>query len=304
MNRCACGSRLESFLLPSPMTSGRCPNSGTTCRDAQLDQRPVQRDLPRRARQQVLAAQHVGDLHQRVVDRVDQRVERVAVGAAEREVGDVLRLEGDLAAHQVVPGDRAVGHPEPHHRLAPLGLERRDLVVGELAAEAVVPLHLGAGRLAARVDLLGGAVAVVGELRLGELATGRRGRGRPARSGGTARAGRPCPAPRPSRGRATASRRASRRRTPRCSAPCRCPRCGRRRCRRGAARTPSCRARSARSRRAASRSATGRSGRGRRSGAHLGFIAWPPGWPASRAPRWPPRPRRRPASGRRPPAYR
>ena len=129
----------------------------------------VQRDLPRRRRQQVLTAEHVGDLHQGVVDRVHQRVERVAVGTAEREVGDVLRLEGDLAAHQVVPRDRAVGHPEPDHWPPALGLERRDLLVGELAAEAVVPLHLGAGRLAAGVDLLGRAVAVVGELRVGQL---------------------------------------------------------------------------------------------------------------------------------------
>ena len=36
------------------------------------------------------------------------------------------------------------------------------LLVGELAAVAVVPLHLGAGGLAARLDLLVGAVAVVG----------------------------------------------------------------------------------------------------------------------------------------------
>ena len=101
-----------------------------------------QRHLARGARQQVLPAQHVGDLHQQVVDGRDQGVERVAVGATEREVGDELGLEGDLSAHQVVERDRAVGHPEPHDRPAVLGLERRDLLVGELAAEAVVPITL------------------------------------------------------------------------------------------------------------------------------------------------------------------
>ena len=62
--------------------------------------------------EQVLAAQHVGDPHQRVVDRVHQRVERVTVCAHDREVGDVLGLEGDLAAHQVVEDDQAVGDPD------------------------------------------------------------------------------------------------------------------------------------------------------------------------------------------------
>ena len=101
---------------------------GRPCATPMLGERVVERDLARGRGEQVLAAQHVGDLHQRVVDRVDQRVERVAVGAAQREVGHVLGLEGDLAADQVVEGDRAVGHPEPDDRRAALGAERRDLL--------------------------------------------------------------------------------------------------------------------------------------------------------------------------------
>ena len=65
----------------------------------------------------------MGDPHHRVVDRVHQRVERVPVGPHEDVVGDVAGLEGDLAADQVVEGDRLIGHAEAHDRLAALGLE-------------------------------------------------------------------------------------------------------------------------------------------------------------------------------------
>ena len=130
--------------------------------------RVVERELARGRAEQVLPAQHVGDLHEQVVDGRDQRVERGPAGAAEREVGDELGLEGDLAADQVVEGDLALGHPEPDDRLAVLGAEGLDLLVGQLAAEPVVPHHLGAGGLAPRLDLVGGAVAVVGELALAQ----------------------------------------------------------------------------------------------------------------------------------------
>ncbi len=62
----------------------------------------------------------------------------MAVGPHEREVGHVLGLERDLAAHQVVEGDGGVGHPEAQHRLAALGDVGVHLVVGEFAAVAVV----------------------------------------------------------------------------------------------------------------------------------------------------------------------
>ena len=111
------GVALGQLLVALAHHVGQVAEARRRLRDADLVQRVVQRDLARRAGQQVLAAQHVGDLHQRVVDRVDQGVERVAVGARDREVGHVLGVEGDLAADQVVEGDLALGHPEARHRV-------------------------------------------------------------------------------------------------------------------------------------------------------------------------------------------
>ena len=39
----------------------------------------VQRDLPGCRRQQVLTAQHMGDSHYGVIDRIDQRIEGLTV---------------------------------------------------------------------------------------------------------------------------------------------------------------------------------------------------------------------------------
>ncbi len=142
--------------------------TGHTGADAQLVQGFVERDLPRRARQQVLATQDVGDLHHRVVNGVDQRVERVTAGAQQREVGHVLRHEGDLAADQIGERDRLVGDPEPKRWPAAISLEHVELALGQLAAEPVVPRQLGAGRSPAGLDLVVRAVAVVGLARLAE----------------------------------------------------------------------------------------------------------------------------------------
>ena len=130
--------------------------------DADVGEGDVQGHLARRAGEQVLAPEHVGDAHQGVVDGVDQGVEGVAVATREREVGHVVAVEADPAAHEVVEGDLAVGHPEAGDRRPALGLERRDLLVGELAAEPVVAHVLRAGGLPARGDLVGRAVAAVG----------------------------------------------------------------------------------------------------------------------------------------------
>ena len=75
--------------------------------------------------QQVLAAQHVGDLHERVVDGVDERVQRDAVAAHDDVVGDRAGREGHLAADEVGDGDVLVGHAHTDHGLAPLGAVRR-----------------------------------------------------------------------------------------------------------------------------------------------------------------------------------
>jgi hypothetical protein len=106
----------------------------------------------------------VRDLHQRVVDGVDQGVERMAVGAHQHVVGDVLGLEGDLAADEVVERDRRVRHPQPQHGVATLAAERRDLALGQLATVPVVAgrAPLGPGALAPLLELILRAVAVVG----------------------------------------------------------------------------------------------------------------------------------------------
>ena len=70
-------------------------------RDAGIHQRAVEGELARGRRHEVLAADHVGDAHQRVVDRVRERVQRHSAGAHEHEVGERSCREGHLAADQV-----------------------------------------------------------------------------------------------------------------------------------------------------------------------------------------------------------
>jgi hypothetical protein len=130
--------------------------------DTDPDQRLVQRDLPRRRRQQILAAQHVGDLHQRVVDRIDQGVQRITTGAGDREVRHHAGGEGRLAAHQINPGDVLVGHLEAQHGLSAFGLERGLLLRGEVAVVVVVAqLGVTARRQVPGLDLFRRRVRLV-----------------------------------------------------------------------------------------------------------------------------------------------
>ena len=75
----------------------------------------------------------------RVIDRIYQRVQRVAVGAHEHIVRYELRLERHWAANQVVESDRAIGHPQPKRGLAPEREERIDLLHGKRATVVVIP---------------------------------------------------------------------------------------------------------------------------------------------------------------------
>ena len=84
--------------------------------------RAVDGELAGSGGEQVLAADHVGDLHQHVVDCHRERVERAAVGALQHEVGHECVIEGDLAADQVGERGRSVRHPQPEHRQPALGL--------------------------------------------------------------------------------------------------------------------------------------------------------------------------------------
>ena len=65
-------------------------------------------DLRRRVRDVILAADHVRDLVDDVVDRADEVVGRPPVGADDHEVGQQLVPELDAAAHGVVPRDDAL----------------------------------------------------------------------------------------------------------------------------------------------------------------------------------------------------
>ncbi|MPM50098.1 hypothetical protein SDC9_96833 [bioreactor metagenome] len=111
----------------------------------------------------------MGDPHQRVVDRVDQGVERLAVGADDGVVRHVAGVEHHVATHQVVERDLALGHPDPQHVRTALGLVRRDPVGGEVTTEAVVADGVATAGLLPRLPLLGGAVARVGGTGLDQL---------------------------------------------------------------------------------------------------------------------------------------
>ena len=99
--------------------------------------RPVQRDLLRRVRDVVVAAQHVADAHVHVVHYHGKVVDRRAVGAQDHEVLDVFALERDGAVHRVVPGDLARRQAEADRAF----LHVRFAFGEELVRDFLVPLH-------------------------------------------------------------------------------------------------------------------------------------------------------------------
>ena len=122
-------------------------------------------DVPGRGREQVLAPDDVGDGHVDVVEHRREVVGGDAVGPQDDEVGQGVVVEDDRAPDQVLDHRLAlVGEPEADRRLAPLGLVGPHLVGAQVAAVAVVAGREagGLGRLAALLQLLGGAVAEVG----------------------------------------------------------------------------------------------------------------------------------------------
>ena len=148
------------------MTEDRHPSAA----DTDLRQRLVEHDLPGRRGQQVLTTENVGDLHQRIVDRVDQGVERLAGAADEHVVRHVDGLEADLTTNQVVEPDRRVRHPHPDDEGATLPLVRRHLLGAQVPAVTVVPRRRPRGpRLLACLELLAGAEAAVRQPRLQQL---------------------------------------------------------------------------------------------------------------------------------------
>jgi nondiscriminating glutamyl-tRNA synthetase len=121
-----------------------------------------------------LAADDVGDLHRRVVDDDREVIERRAVGADDDEVAaEVADIELDVAAHDVVERDDALGDPEAEGatatlRLALAAFVRRQMRAATDVARRLLRRLLG---LAVGVELLGRAVAGVGEI-VGEQALG------------------------------------------------------------------------------------------------------------------------------------
>ena len=130
-------------------------------------ERPEQQDVLRGVRDVVLAADDVADRHVRVVDDDREVVERRAVAPDDQEVAaDVRGVELDLAPNEVVPADDPRRDAEAGGGSAALGLARGAFLGREIrAATDVVRRLMGRFlRLPVRVEVLGRAVARVGEI--------------------------------------------------------------------------------------------------------------------------------------------
>ncbi len=124
-----------------------------------------ERDVLRRVREVVLAADHVADRHRVIVDDHHEVVDRDPVRPHDDEIAEQRVVELDGTADEVVEADRLGRHSEANGGPAGLGLEARPIGVGEAQAAAAVARSLLARRLlpADGLELVGGAPAVVGE---------------------------------------------------------------------------------------------------------------------------------------------
>ena len=139
-------------------------------------ERPEQQDVLGRVREVVLAADHVGDLHRRVVDDDREVVQRGAVGADDDEVAaEVGHVDLDPAADDVVEGDDALTDPEAERAASAFRLAGATLVRRQMRAPTDVAGRLLGRllRLAVGVELLRRAVAGIGEV-VGEQPLGGR----------------------------------------------------------------------------------------------------------------------------------
>ena len=138
--------------------------------DSQGGQRFVHHDLTWRGRQQVLTTQHVTDPHQRIVDRVHQGVQGLAVRADDDVVGHVDAVERDGTAYQIVERDLVVTNPHPYDEWTVSIQVRLDLLGREMSAMAVVAGRrtLGPG-LFPLLDLFSGTKTTVGQVCLEQL---------------------------------------------------------------------------------------------------------------------------------------
>lgn len=79
-------------------------------------------DLHRRIGHVILAADDMRDVKVRVVNNGRQRVEKPAVFADENRIGKRRRIDFDVAAHEIAPGDFTVAQLKAPMRRAPLRL--------------------------------------------------------------------------------------------------------------------------------------------------------------------------------------
>jgi hypothetical protein len=127
-------------------------------------ERLIEQQLPRRVRDVILAADHMRDLHQRIVDDHGEVVLRAAVGADDDGIADYLGVENHLAADEIVELDLdVVRHLEADDRpLAALDPQLRIRERNAAAGAAVLRrLPRREIRLPARLELLRGTEAVV-----------------------------------------------------------------------------------------------------------------------------------------------
>ncbi len=104
-------------------------------------QRLVYENLPRRVGNVILAANHMRDLHQRVVDDDGKVVRGRAVGADDDRIADHVGLKPHVSAHRVGEDDVALlRHAEADRRT----LARRDARGGGVARQA--PARAGVAR--------------------------------------------------------------------------------------------------------------------------------------------------------------
>ena len=132
---------------------------------AQLE-RLEHQQLARRVGQVILAAQHVGDAHLRIVDGIAEEERRAAIGAPQDEVADVVGGEALRSVHHVVELDApAGGHAKPRGGRDALGALAHARLGRQLAAGAGITRRTPGGelRLARQVQFERRAVAGIRE---------------------------------------------------------------------------------------------------------------------------------------------
>ena len=107
------------------------------CRHRAVERLP-KLDLHRRIGDMVLTPDHVGDAEFDIVHDRRQGIEDAAVLPDQDGVAEVAAMEVLMTAHQIVPFNGIVPQQEPPVRFAPLRLQARPVVVGQLQRGAIV----------------------------------------------------------------------------------------------------------------------------------------------------------------------